>query len=211
MQGAFSKDTPPAFDVHTSYAAYLQDVELWMNLTSLDPVKLGPAIVGRLSGEPKAAAKSIGTKLICGETGAALILEHLDKSYGVDAVDQLDNDLAAFLDYCWKRPMSIEEYIAGFHSRLDKLAELKINDKLKGHLLLRQCGLDPDTRRVIVGASAGNYDIGKISNSLRQAFRDTSALSSSYANTRGRRGRGRGRFGRGTRDQRPYRNNASYD
>lgn len=100
------------------------------------------------------------------------ILKHLDKSYGIDTVDQLDLNLAAFLDYSWSGNMYVEQFIAGFHSRLDKIAELAIDDKLKGHLLLRQAGLDGHSRNMIVGASAGNYDVTAISTALRQAFRN---------------------------------------
>ena len=53
MQGPFTKDTLPAFDGHTLFAAYKQDLELWINLTTLEAKRQGPAIVGRLSLEPK--------------------------------------------------------------------------------------------------------------------------------------------------------------
>ncbi len=102
-----------------------------------------------------------------------VILEHLDKSYGIEATDQLDSDLAAFLDYTWHQKMGVEQFIAGFHTRLDKIAELNIDTKLKGHLLLRQAGLDTHTRNMIVGAASGKYDASTISNALRQAYRNT--------------------------------------
>lgn len=42
--------------------------------------------------------------------------------------------------------MSIDEYIAGFHSRLDNISDLALDDKLKGHLLFRQAALDSSAR-----------------------------------------------------------------
>ncbi len=96
--------------------------------------KRGPALIGRLSGEAKAAAKSLGNEIIACADGATKIIEHLEKSYGVDAVDQLDIDLAEFFDFTWSSNITVEEYIAGFHSRLDKIAELSFSSKLKGHL-----------------------------------------------------------------------------
>ena len=71
-----------------------------------------------------------------------------------------------------KSGMSIEEYVSGFHARLDKIAELEFSEQLKGHVLLRQAGLDVTTRNVIVGSASGCYDISKISAALRQSFRD---------------------------------------
>ncbi len=76
-------------------------------------------------------------QLLPGRDGADKILEHLDKSYAVDATDQLDIDLATFFDYSWKNHMPVEQFIAGFHSRLDRIASLNMDAKLKGHLLLR--------------------------------------------------------------------------
>ena len=148
-----------------------------MVLTSLEKCKQGPALIGRLSGEAKASAKTLGVRTISSENGANLILEHLDKSYGVDKVDQMDIDLASFLDFSWHGNMAIEQFIAGFHTRIDKIADLHIDEKLKGHLLLRAAGLDAHMRNIIVGSSAGNYDIKSISGALRQAFRNNSKPS----------------------------------
>ena len=169
---SFSERLPPQFDGHSSYSVYRQDVELWLVLTSLDKCKQGPALIGSLSGEAKASAKTLGLSVISSDDGATKILEHLDKSYGVDKVDQLDIDLASFLDFNWTGNMAVEQFIAGFHSRIDKIAELHMDDKLKGHLLLRAAGLDSHMRNLIVGTSAGNYDVSSISSALRQAFRN---------------------------------------
>ena len=180
---SFSERLPPQFDGHTSYAVYRQDVELWLVLTSLEKCKQGPALIGRLAGEAKASAKTLGVSAISSNDGALKILEHLDKSYGVDKVDQMDIDLASFLDFSWSGNMAVEQFIAGFHSRIDKIADLKMDDKLKGHLLLRAAGLDAHMRNIIVGASAGNYDVASISSALRQAFRNNckpSTLTSNY-------------------------------
>ena len=98
----FSDKIPPSFDGHTNYASYREDVKLWSKLTSLSPAKHGPAIIGRLLGEAKTAAKTLSIDDICGDKGVSLILERLDKAYAVDKSNQLDTDLANFLDYTWK-------------------------------------------------------------------------------------------------------------
>ena len=155
-----------------SYAVYCQDVELWLVLTSLERHKQGSALIGGLSGEAKASAKTLGVGIISTDDGACKILEHLDKSYGVDKVDQMDIDLAAFLDFTWSGNMAVEQFIAGLHSRIDKITDHNMDEKLKGHVLLRAAGLDAYFRNIIVGSSAGNYDVKSISGALRQAFRN---------------------------------------
>ena len=45
--------------------------------------------------------------------------------------------------------------------------------------MLRQSGLDSQQRSLVVGASAGSWDVSKISVALPQLFRDRSASTSS--------------------------------
>lgn len=71
---------------------------LWTNLTSLDITKQGAALVGRLSVEAKSSTKSLSVASICASDGVETLLNHLDKSYAVHAANQLNADLAAFLD-----------------------------------------------------------------------------------------------------------------
>lgn len=107
--------------------------------------------------------------------------------------------------------MSAEKYIAGFHSRLDKLSYLAMDDKLKVHLLLRQARLDSSTWNIILGGYAGNYDISKISASLLQAFCNKNNHSHNPTGNHSRGGRrcssrNRDRDGRGGRSNRVWRN-----
>ena len=156
LPGSFTDKIPPAFDGRNDYNSYKQDVQLWQTLTSLPKTKQGAAIIGRLYGEAKSSAKTIDIKDITSEDGVEYILDQLDKSYGLAKTDLLDLDLADFLDFTWNSKLTIEQFIAGFHTRLDKISDLKMDEKLKGHLLLRQSGLDTHTRNMNVGAASGN-------------------------------------------------------
>lgn len=214
----FSDKIPPRFNGHGNYASYREDVVLWTNLTTLPSIKHGPAIVGRLQGEAKTSAKTIKVDVICAEGGVEKILERLDKAYAVDKTNQLDADLADFLDYSWKKELSVEHFISGFHTRVDKISQLNLDDKLKGHLLLRQADLAYNEKHVVVGAASGSYEVQHISAALRNIYRTTDPTMSAhlasintpinYRNGRededhnsengGRgRGRGRGRWRRG--------------
>eukprot|EP00171_Calliarthron_tuberculosum_P005577 IDg5577t1 len=177
QSSAFTDKVPPSFDGHNNYASYRQDVELWTHLTTLPAEKHGAALIGRLSGEAKAAAKTLSISEITSELGVNKILQHLDKSYAVNKTDQLDLDLASFLDFTWNVHKPVEQFIAGFHTRLDRIAELNINNKLKGHLLLRQAGLDHNARSMIVGAASGSYEVDTIATALRQMYRHIPNIS----------------------------------
>lgn len=75
---------------------------------------------------------------MCPENGVERLLEYLDKSYAVDTTNQGDKNLFYFLAYTWKRTIIVEQYLDGVHSRLDKIASLNLDHKLKGNLLPRQ-------------------------------------------------------------------------
>ena len=122
----FSDKIPPRFDGHGYYASYGEDVTLWTNLTTLPASKHGPAIIGRLQGEAKTTAKTIQAERICREGGVELTLERLDKAYAIDKTNQIDADLAEFLDYSGKKELSVEHFISGFHTRVEKISQLSI-------------------------------------------------------------------------------------
>ncbi len=52
--------------------------------------KARPVLVGRLTGEPNEAAKTPGIATITAADGIEKIMDHFDKSYAVDATNQLD-------------------------------------------------------------------------------------------------------------------------
>eukprot|EP00171_Calliarthron_tuberculosum_P023568 IDg23568t1 len=197
----FTDKVPPSFDGHSEYSVYRQGVELWTFLTTLDNKKHGPALIGRLSGEAKAAAKTIPIAEITSEGGVTTILQRLDKSYAINKTDQLDADLAIFLDFTWNGRSPVEQFIAGFHNRLDRIAELNMSSKLKGHILLRQASLEHQARSLIVGAASGSYEVEHISAALRQAYRHTPVTANmntqpsphSQNKMQGEQGRGRDR------------------
>ncbi len=109
----YSEKIPPAFDVHSSYDNYRKDVALWLLLTSLEPKKQKTALIGWLSGKPYASAKTLTTEDIGPDDGAAKIRAHLSKSCAVNKTQQLDQDLAAFLNFTWQGGMRVEQFVTG--------------------------------------------------------------------------------------------------
>lgn len=128
-------------------------------------------MIGSLSGEAEAAAKTLELSELISERSVTMILQHLDMAYANNKTDQLGSEFANFLDFSWNRHSSIEKFIVCFHSRLDQIAEININTKLKGHLLLRQAEIDNQEHSLIVGAYYGSYEVKNISAALREAYR----------------------------------------
>ena len=55
--------------------------------------------------------------------------------------------------------MPVEQFMAGFRSRIDKIAQLNMDVKLKGYLLLPEVRFDSHPKNIIVSPSSGNIDI----------------------------------------------------
>lgn len=123
-----------------------------------------------MSGEAQPSAKYVGFSSIVTAEGAKLVLAKLDELYKVGETTQLDRDLAEFLDYRWSNKQSIEPYIAGFFTRLDKIAPLQLDGKLKGHLLLRNAHLNEHSRNMVFSASFGKYDAASMTRAVRTVF-----------------------------------------
>lgn len=130
-------------------------------------------MTGHLAGEAKTATETVPSTEICSDDGVAKILARLDKAYAIDRTNRLDNDLAEFLDYSWHKNLSVEHFISGFRTRVDKISELNLNDKLKGHILLRKADLAANERHVVIGASSGSYNVGYVIAALRNIYQNS--------------------------------------
>lgn len=82
----------------------------------------------------------------------------------------------------------MEHFISGIHTRIDKIAELNLNDKLKGHLLLRQEDLEHQERHVVIGEASGRYDVHKVSAALHNIYRNGEVVSATHLNNYNRNG-----------------------
>ena len=165
---SFNSRTPPYFDGHNvTNKVYRKGLKLWNNLTSIEEKKRAFAVIGRLGSEPKGIVKTVPNEKLAEEKGLEAFLEKLDSSYKLGDADHLDIDLADILYFIKGPKMTIEEYISGFFSSLNRLSKLKIDDVLKGHLLRRQAGLSSKERALVVVASSGNWEFSSITSSLR--------------------------------------------
>lgn len=168
--GSYTSSVPPSFDGRSNYSDYRKDVEMWTHLTSMVAKRQGPAVIGRLSGEAKASAMTSSIDDFISDKGVNLIIKLLDKLCAVNVSAQLDLDVEAFFEYYWQSDMTFEQFISGFHNRLDAISELQMNDKLKGHLLLGQAKLDAHTKNLIVDAASRSFEVESIATVLRQAY-----------------------------------------
>lgn len=167
----FSEKIPPSFDGYGDYQQYRENVILWDAMTSVSAERRAPTIIGQLTGQAQVTAKTLPLSELTSESGVSSLLREMDKKFGLDTVTLLHNNISDFFDYNWDKSMSVEEFIVGFHSRLDKISKLDMNDELKGHLLLKQANLDNHDRNLVVGAAGGDYSLQALATSLRNAFR----------------------------------------
>lgn len=124
----FSDKIATALDRHGVYTSYRKEFNVWMMCTTLPSEKQGRALIGRLHGKDKTAAKTLPGATLRRADGVAKILVRLDKAYDIDRTKKLETDLADFLDYSRKKEVSVEHFISSFHTRIYKIASLNTDD-----------------------------------------------------------------------------------
>lgn len=80
------------------------------------------------------------------------------------------------------------KFVVVFHTRLDKISKLDMNEELKGHLLLKHANLDTHDCNLVIGAAGGDYSLQSLATSLRNSFR-SEGLPTSSMNTNPSRSR----------------------
>lgn len=88
-----------------------------------------------------------------------------------DCTTLLHDNVSAFFAYTWNSSVPVDEFAVEFHTRPDKVHKLELNDKLKGHLLLRPANLNAHDKNIIVGSASGDYSLQAQSTSPRNAYR----------------------------------------
>lgn len=174
--GDFSKQIPPSFNGREYYTSYRNNVPFWENLTTIATERQGAALIGRLHGEAKVSATTLSIEEVCSENGVERLLAHLDRSYGLDDNNWLNTHLSAFFNYSWSSELTVDQFIAGFNARLDRVACLKFNEFFKGHLLLSKSGLSPSDLNIFIAASAGSYEVRNLVVALRNAFTQSTSM-----------------------------------
>lgn len=114
----------------------------------------------------------VETAQICREERIDLVLHCMDKAYAMDKVNELDSDIVEFPEYTLRKEFGVDHTISEFHTRVEKVLELNLSDKLKG-LLLQEANLDYYDKHILIGALSGSYVVHRVS----------AALSSIYCNT----------------------------
>lgn len=109
--------------------------------------------------------------------GVTIILDQLDRSYGIDKTSQLKKTSALFVDYKWAKIFFLDQFNAGFHIPLDRVSLLEIEAKWKGHTTSQQACHFIQYQIMVIRSESGNYDITCVAFAAHYAFRG----STSYA------------------------------
>lgn len=79
----------------------------------------------------------------------------------------------------------MEHFISGFRITVDKGSELKLSDKLKGHLLLLQADLASHERHIIISTASDSYNVQDVSAVLPTIFRNNPLASGATQRSQG--------------------------
>jgi hypothetical protein len=66
--------------------------------------------------------------------------------------------------------MTVSSFVVGYQSRLARLKSIALPPEIKGHLLLRQGGLDRHTQGLIFVSASGSFKLHDVVNALKGLF-----------------------------------------
>lgn len=183
----FNDKVSPSFDHYGDYQQYRQNVAIWDVIVSIAAPRGAPTIINQLTEQAQVTAKTLIRSELTSEAGVTCLLCEIDKKFSHDTIALLHKNISNFFDYQFDKSLLVKEFVAVFHSRLDKIRNLDMNGELEGYLLLKQANLDSHHRNLVVGAAAGDYSFQALATSFKNTFR-LEGISPALINTTQSRG-----------------------
>lgn len=163
--------TPSSFDGYGNHQQYRANVALWDVMTSVELQRKAPTFIGRLSRQTQIVARAVNVATLAAAEILTKLLQKLHKKFGLDKISLLHTIVSEFLDFTWDRAAIVDGLVIWLHSRLEKILNLTLDEKLKDRILLRQANLDLHDRNFILGSAGANYVFQSIFIAHRNAFR----------------------------------------
>lgn len=174
---------PLSFHGYGGYQQYRKNVVLRIAMTSTAAPWRARTVIAMLTGQTQVTAKTLPLSELTFEDGFSSLRSELDKKFGLDNVTLEHNNISYFFHDQRDNSLLIEEFVVGFHSSLDIVSNLEINNEVKGHLLLKQAKLDSHDRNLVVEAAGDDCFLQTPATSLKNAFR-SKGLPPASMNTR---------------------------
>lgn len=147
----FSGKVPSSFCGYGGYQEYCEDTILSNALTLIFTVRRPLPITSQLTKKsPNQDKNGTGSQLDIWIKMGSLIRD-IDRKFWLQTGTVLHNDILDFFNIIWDKNVSVEEFVAGFHSRLDIVSLLKIKKVLKTLLLIKLVDLDSQNRNLVIG------------------------------------------------------------
>lgn len=124
-------------------------------ITSVTLSPKAPTMIRQLTDNAQVTAKTLPLSELTSWSGVTNLLREMDKNFGMDIVTLLHKKIFKFFVYNWDRFMSVDAFVVGVHSCLDKIIKLVMKEHLKDHLLLKQASLDIRDRHLVAGVADG--------------------------------------------------------
>lgn len=140
-------------------------------MTSVPLEKRAPTLIEQLTGLAQIIAKTPPLTTLTSNTAPEKLIMEMDKKCGFDSPTLLHNNDSTLFDSTWDKTTTVDGFVLVFHSRLGKTDKLELNNKLKGHLPLRQAHLYLHDRNTIIGLWRGDYPLQALSTSLKNGYR----------------------------------------
>ena len=173
----------PSYGVDMSISNYEKEVAAWEIITKVAKDKRGIMLALNLEGELKnRVLENVSTDALHKETGVKDLLQYLKDTFGKDELTDSRECYKEFRDYKRKSGQSVNEYIAEFSSRVNRLQNKGVNinsEILAFELIERAVITSVEEKLVVTGLDFSKkeemYDDAKTS--LKKFLRETTRNS----------------------------------
>ena len=154
MASGYTIKVPPRMDGGDNYETWKNDLEMWSQLTDLEPEKQAFAVHGVLDGAARIASGELGKAVLGKKDGLDKLIEKLDQLF---LKDKSTRQYATFRQcYNVRREISqsVESFITKFEQILFKMNKLdmKLPDAVEAFMLLEASNLpESDSKLVLSG------------------------------------------------------------
>ena len=140
---------------------------------TISSAKFSPKLMSYIGGEAESLLESLPVEKICKEGGDEQIWAVLDKKYGPQTIDLLQESMKLFFqDLQVKKDESYKQFWVSFELAKRKLAalDIKLPDVVVGYSLLKKLRLDQQSESMILIATGGKVDLDAVVKAIKAVF-----------------------------------------
>ena len=159
-----TKIETPEYDSERGFERYKQELEIWMECTSIEKKKQGMVIALSLPKKTECGIRELvldelGKDNLCCDDGMKNLLKFLTEKLGKDELDDSLERFEDFDSFQKSSDMTIIEFITNFDRKYQRLARgsMTIPSPILAFMMLKKAGISADDKKLVLSGMDQAY------------------------------------------------------